>query len=48
MNLNNLNIWSVPVLLTYWNDLMMKFEKNESDDILKVLYLVEEALNNRR
>lgn len=44
---NNLSVWSVPVLMTYWNELIYRFEKSESNELLKALDLVEKELNKR-
>jgi hypothetical protein len=38
---------SIPILKAYWIDLMIKFEKSESEEVLKLLLLVEEELHNK-
>ncbi|WP_226087499.1 hypothetical protein [Mesobacillus sp. S13] len=47
MDMQNINVWSVPVLLTFWNELMWKYEKNESDDLVTALKIVEEEIKKR-
>jgi len=38
---------SIPVLKAVWIDLMIKFEKSESEEVLKLLLLVEEELRTK-
>jgi hypothetical protein len=42
-----LNKRSIPVLNVYWTDLLIQFEKSESEEVLKALYLVEQELKKR-
>lgn len=42
-----ISVWSVPILITFWNELMWKFEKNESEDLLLILGFVEQELRRR-
>lgn len=45
--MRDLSVWSVPVLLTYWNEVMMKFEKSESEELILVLNHIEEEIERR-
>lgn len=48
MNIQNISTWSVPILLTFWNELMWKYEKSESDDLVIALNMVEEEVKKRQ
>jgi hypothetical protein len=39
--------WSINILKAYWTDLMIRFEKTESEEVLKLLLSVEEVLHTK-
>lgn len=47
MEMQNINVWSMPILCAFWNELMWKYEKCESDELVTVLNLIEEEVKKR-
>lgn len=47
INNPNLSEWTVPVLMTFWNELFRSWENNESDALLHAISYVEEELRYR-
>lgn len=49
MDIQNINVWSVPVLLTFWNELIWNYEKSEceNDDLITALRIVEDEIKKR-
>jgi hypothetical protein len=48
MDIQNISVWSIPILLTFGNELMWRYEKTESDDLVIALNMVEEEVKKRK